>query len=271
MTGMSVDCLIPDLPPAYELVVRDVADSARAEAGRLARSGADEGTLVWVKEQTGARDNDGRLLHCPPGNLYACLVVRPEHLAEVALQLNYVAVVSLCAAIAELVPPMTELRYRWPNRLLLNRGIVAGVTLDSRAASHGMLDWLLLGVTVNIADQVEACAPGFTSLAAEAIDEVSVAATLEGFSRQFLSWINRWAADGFAPVRRHWMQRAQDLGEATDLNVGEAMLRGKITALDEKGAVTLDSGAGRCCLGMPEYAAVLTDMSRPVWRSGERA
>ena len=59
----------PKLPPAYRLVALDVVTSTNDEALRLAEEGAEDGTLVWAREQTKARGRQGRPWASPRGNL----------------------------------------------------------------------------------------------------------------------------------------------------------------------------------------------------------
>ena len=58
------------LPPAYRLVSLETVGSTNEEAKRLAREGAEDGTLVWAREQTKGRGRSGRSWASPPGNLY---------------------------------------------------------------------------------------------------------------------------------------------------------------------------------------------------------
>ena len=48
------------LPPFYRLVALDTVDSTNEEAKRRAREGAEEGTLVWAREQAKGRGRRGR-------------------------------------------------------------------------------------------------------------------------------------------------------------------------------------------------------------------
>ena len=234
----------PELPHVYELVVCDVVDSVVDEARRRARAGAEEGTLVWAQEQTAARDRFGRSRPSPRGDLYGCVILRPEYPAVVVPQLNYVAAISLGLAIADLVSPMTELRYRWPNAVLLNGAKVGGIVLEPGPTLAGTLEWLLLGLTANVKNHPGAAGLGVTSLLAESSDKVSAADVLEGFSRHFLSGINRWAETGFAPVRKAWSLRADGFGEIQEIRLKEETLKGKPVELDERGALVLELADG---------------------------
>lgn len=246
----------PELPRVYELIRCDVVDSAVDEARRLVHRGAEEGTLVWAQEQTAARDRFGRPRPSPRGNLYGCLVLRPEYPAAVALQLNYVAVVSLGLTVAELASPMTELRYRWPNTVLLNAAVVGDVALEPGPMLAGAFEWLLLGFTVNVKHYPETSGLGETCLAAEGSGTVTVAELLEGFSRHFLSWINRWSDSGFTPVREAWRQRLDGLGETREIRLKEETLAGKLVEIDERGALILESGGAIRQLGVSDYFGI---------------
>jgi len=234
----------PELPHVYALIECDVIDSAVDEARRRALQGAEEGTLAWAQEQTAARDGFGRPRPSPRGNLHGCLILRPEYPAAVALQLTYVAAIGLGLTVAELASPMTELRYRWPNGVLLNGAAVGDVVLEPGPTAAGAFEWLLLGFTLNVKHCSETSEPAETSLAAEGADTVTAAELLQGFSRHFLSWINRWADAGFSPVRKAWTQRADGFGQIREIRLKEQAITGRLVELDDHGALILETEQG---------------------------
>lgn len=248
---------VPELPRVYALVRCDVVDSAVNEARRRALQGAEEGTLVWAQEQTAARDGFGRPRPSPRGNLYGCLILRPEYPAAVALQLNYVAAIGLGLTVAELASPMTGLHYRWPNTVLLNATAVGDVVLEPGPATAGVFEWLLLGFTLNVKRCPGTSEAAETSLAAEGSDTVTVAEALQGFSRHFLSWINRWADAGFSPVRKLWTQRADGFGKVREIRLKEETFTGRLVELDDRGALILETEKGeRRRLSVSDYFGI---------------
>jgi BirA family biotin operon repressor/biotin-[acetyl-CoA-carboxylase] ligase len=68
---------------------------------------------------------------------------------------------------------------------------------------------------------------------------------LEHFARAFLSWTHRWLEEGFAPIRAAWLERAVGLGEEIRVRLPAETLTGTFAALDESGALLLDTEAGR--------------------------
>jgi len=231
----------PRLPPAYRLVALDSVASTNEEAARLAAEGAEDGTLVWARRQTAGRGRQGRDWESPAGNLYLSLVLRPDCAVNRAAQLGFAAALAVGDAVGSVGPAMLEITYKWPNDVLLNDRKVAGILLESRTAGAEVLDWLVLGVGVNVASHPKEARYPATDLkfegASPAIDEVDL---LESFSRHFMSWTNSWLDDGFAPLRRAWLSHAHALGEEIEARLPRETLRGIFRDIDEHGALILE-------------------------------
>ncbi len=228
------------LPPAYRLVTLETCGSTNEEAKRLAEAGAEDGTLVWSKEQTGGRGRQGRQWHSPQGNLYLSLILRPDCAVGEAAQLGYVAALALSDAVGSVAPPMIEVTFKWPNDVLFNDRKGAGILLESSLTPEGGLQWLVLGMGVNIHSYPEETAFPATSLRFEgcppAIGPVDL---LNAFSRHFMAWVNRWLEDGFEPLRKTWTRHVQFLGETIEVRLPRETLRGRFEAIDERGALLL--------------------------------
>lgn len=231
----------PRLPPAYRLVAMDRVESSNDEARKLAEQGAEDGTLVWVKEQTKGRGRQGRSFISPPGNLYLSLVLRPDCTVAEAAQLSFVAALGVGEAVGSVALPGVEVLYKWPNDVLFSGRKGAGILLESRMSPEGALDWLVLGVGVNVKSFPEGLDVEATSLQYEGappdLDEVDM---LEAFARHFLGWVNRWLEDGFAPVRQAWLHHAKGLGETIEVRLPRETLTGVFRDLDAQGALLLE-------------------------------
>ncbi len=231
---------LPALPPAYRPVALARVGSTNDEARRLAEQGAEDGTLVWALEQTAGRGRQGRRWTSPPGNLYCSLVLRPDLPLSRAAELSFVAARGLGGAIGGLIPPQVEMRYKWPNDVLLNERKVSGILLESCLRPDQSLDFIVLGVGVNVASQpAEARFPA-TSLRAEGAGaDVDAVTVLESFARHFLNWTDRWLDEGFAPVRAEWQARAWRLNETLDIALHGDRLTGRFAGLADDGALVL--------------------------------
>lgn len=234
----------PVLPPVYRLVALDAVGSTNEEAKHLARAGAEDGTLVWARSQAKGRGRGGRDWASPPGNLYLSLVLRPDCPPARAPELSFVAALALGATIGSLLPPLVELRYKWPNDVLVSGRKIGGILLEAESTGGSRIEWLVLGVGLNVATfPAEARLPA-TSLRAEGAAEASVEEALQSFARHFLSWTNRWLADGFGPVRDAWLAHAVGLGEPIVVRLPNQELHGTFVDLDRDGALVLKLPSG---------------------------
>lgn len=251
---------MPNLPPAYELVMLESADSARAEAVRRARSGSPEGTLVWVQSPTDPRARLARpWLTAPGGALDAALIVRPMLPAAECAELAVAAALALARAVADVVEPATELHYRWPNDLLLDSGKAAGVWLEAGGPAES-LDWLVIAWSVNTSDPPEELGFGAAGVAREGrAGEAQPEALLEAIARHLLAWIERWDDGEFAPLRASWRGRLK-LGETLQLTLPDgSVLNGVAEDIDEEGALTLRTDTGPRRITLNEFFGLPTE------------
>ncbi|GAB4225297.1 MAG: biotin--[acetyl-CoA-carboxylase] ligase [Kiloniellaceae bacterium] len=238
----------PRLPPAYRLVALEEVDSTNSEAKRLAEAGAEDGTLVWARSQTGGYGRQGRAWSSASGNLFLSLVVRPDCPLSTAAQFSFVAAVALGDAIGSVASPLIEVTYKWPNDVLLNGRKAAGILLESKAGADQKLEWLVIGVGANISSFPSETRLPATSLHFEGCPpSVSAVDLLEAFARHMMSWINIWLDDGFAPVRQAWLRHAQGLKEQIEVRLPQETLLGTFTDLDPSGTLvlTLPDGSER--------------------------
>ncbi|MFP6742421.1 MAG: biotin--[acetyl-CoA-carboxylase] ligase [Alphaproteobacteria bacterium] len=229
-----------DLPPAYELVVLNTVDSTNDEAKRRAEAGAQHGTLIWAQSQVKGRGRRGNQWVSPTGNLYMSLVLRPDCPVAEALQLSFVASLALADALGDLLPAMAKITCKWPNDVFLNGRKVAGLLLESATTSGAALDWLVLGVGVNVANAPADLADQATSLHGEGAGEVTPAQVLEGFSRHFLIRVEQWCDDGFRPLREAWLRRAEGKDGKVTVRLENETFSGRFVDIDQSGALVVE-------------------------------
>ena len=235
---------IVHLPSFYRLVFHEQIDSTNEEAKRLAAAGAEAGTLVWAGEQLAGRGRRGRGWASPPGNLYVSLLLRPGCPPAQACQLNFVAAVALAEAVSGLLPTDRPVTLKWPNDVLVGGAKVSGILLEASAALDHSIDWLVIGVGVNVASHPADTPYPATSLQREGAADATASATLQAFAQRFQAWYETWRAQGFAPVRARWLSSARGLGEPIEVRLERETLQGRFGDLDESGALMLDMHDG---------------------------
>jgi BirA family biotin operon repressor/biotin-[acetyl-CoA-carboxylase] ligase len=218
--------------------------STNDEAKDRARSGSPERTVVWAKRQETGRGRRGRAWTSPEGNLYTSTILRPRVTPAVAAQMSFVASLAIAETAEAFLPAMAVVRCKWPNDVLVNGRKVAGILLESEAASDGRLDWLVLGVGVNLHHFPEGTEFAATSLADEGAGHPDPAAALEVYAGRLAAWYERWQAEGFAPVRTAWLARAVNLGGPVVVRLSDRELTGTFVDLDSDGVLLLDRGDG---------------------------
>ncbi len=228
---------IPEIPPLFEPVRVDDARNVAHEAAERARAGAPEGTLVWSDTQAAGHGRSGRPWESPARGLYATLILRPEFDWKNTGQIALVGLVSLGAAVASMVEPMTELRYRWPNALLVGGTRVAGLWLEEDRSAG----WLTLTLSCNVETRPTNIFDGGCLLEEGGNPDMTPELLLEQFSRQFLAWLNLWAEEGMQPILREFASRSERPGTPLALVIEkDQKIAGTLAGFDSRGRLELD-------------------------------
>jgi BirA family transcriptional regulator, biotin operon repressor / biotin---[acetyl-CoA-carboxylase] ligase len=235
----------PGLPAVFHRHGFAELDSTNEEAKRQAASGAPAGTLISARTQRAGRGRQGRAWVSPPGNLYMSILLRPECSAGAAAQLGFAAALAVGEAVLPLLPDGAELAYKWPNDVLVGGRKISGILLESQAAGEGRIDWVVVGIGVNLASFPETSEYPATSLAAAGAAPVAVEALLEAVARSFHFWYERWLECGFAPLRQAWLARARGLGQPIRVRLPQGESEGRFAGLDAEGALLLDIGTAQ--------------------------
>jgi len=231
-------------PPSLRLLRYDKLGSTNDEAKRLADAGAEEWTVVSAREQSAGRGRGGRSFASPPGNLYFSVILRPAGSAASAAQLGFAAAVAVGETIAARLPPDRDLRYKWPNDVLVDGAKLAGILLESAAAPDGALAWLVAGIGVNVESHPEGTAWPATSLAALSTGSVDLEDLLRSIVMEFHREMTRWLSEGFAPVRAAWLARAYELGRTVGVRLPRESFSGRFVDLDGNGVLLVETATG---------------------------
>ncbi len=177
------------------------------------------------------------------GNLSLSVLLRPREPAREAGQWSLLAGVALAEALTPYLPDPAALRLKWPNDVLLNGGKLAGILVDSAAGADGALDWLVIGIGVNLA-----VAPAVPGRPVACLADVAVPPAPEAFAPALLARLWHWgeqrAAHGFAPLRAAWLARAPAPGGAVTLRLGDRQIVGGFAGLGDDGCLLLDTDGG---------------------------
>ena len=234
----------PVWPDGYALKHFEVIDSTNEEARRLALAG--ERGPVWIAadRQSAGRGRRGRNWESPTGNLAATLFVRPAKPAVDCAQLSFVA--AICASdMVTRYAGSAAVRVKWPNDVLADGKKIAGILLESASAGGERLDWLAVGVGVNLAVFPDGMEFPATSLTALGIAPPSPRDALAALATAWAKWYDVWMTRGFADIRDVWLSRAAGLGTRIRARLQNEETHGVFEGIDATGALILRESLDR--------------------------
>ena len=236
---MSTDAPKGLWPEGYSLVVLDEVDSTMAEARRRAPM-LDRPTWILAREQTNAKGRRGRTWLGGNGNLAATLIYRPWCSPAEAARRSFMVANALFESLA-LYIDRDCLALKWPNDVLLNGGKVAGILLESASSGGPLVDWLSIGIGVNLARAPHDTRTEFppVSLKGEGGDEVEPEAFLTVLAGHFATQEGKLAAMGFPRIREDWLANAARLGEIVTARTGTREITGVFETVDQAGNLIL--------------------------------
>lgn len=218
--------------------------STNAVAFRMAEEGAAEGSVVIAEAQTGGKGRLGRNWNSPPGvNLYCSVILRPPIQPVAAPQLTFLSVIAVARAIEKLSP--LQARIKWPNDILIDGKKVAGL-LNEMSAETDKVNFVILGIGVNLNMTQEQFPEDLrhpaTSLFLESGERVDRTCFARVLLQELDSLYGTFLREGYAPARREWLERSRLEGALVTVTDHGVARSGRVTGIDEYGALLLDSG-----------------------------
>ncbi|MBT3359494.1 MAG: biotin--[acetyl-CoA-carboxylase] ligase, partial [Rhodospirillales bacterium] len=184
------------LPNGFHLIELGAVGSTNDEAKSLAINGANDGTVVRAASQTAGRGRHGRTWVSELGNLYFSLLVRPACPPQQAVQLSFVTAVALAETLSEHLPKTVPVTCKWPNDILVGCKKIAGMLLESAPLGDGALDWLVIGIGLNVGGHPSDVMYPATSVHAAGAPDVAADELLAHFCRRFAHWRTIWIDGG---------------------------------------------------------------------------
>ena len=223
----------------FRLECHEVLESTSTLLKQRAEAGAEEGLAIQALQQSAGRGRQGRGWDSPAGNLYLSVLLRPAVALRDAPQWSFVAAVALAETLKPLLPKAARPTLKWPNDLLLDSAKAAGILVETGVATNNALDWICIGMGVNIAtkptlpDRATACLAEF--LPAPPAPEVLAAQLLQNLAH----WHDLRLAQGFAPIRDAWLRHAPAMGAPVSVKRDGALIEGRFAGLSPEGGLLL--------------------------------
>lgn len=195
-----------------------------------------------------------------PSAAALALVLEPEICTRSTRQMAPLMMVAVAEALGALLPPKVAIEHSWPGAVIVNGGNIGSVGLvTAPTAADVVPDWLVVDVRLDLHGSDGACEPGdrpaTTCLAEEGGADLVSADVVFAIATRFLSWLDRWQSDGFAPIAREWLFRARGRTEEIVLPLLQPQQRGRVLRLlEDCSLVVRPMGGHDCNIAWPECA-----------------
>ncbi len=207
-----------------------------------AKAGAPAGLAVLAHAQTAGRGSRGRSWQAPVGNLNLSVLLRPDVAPAECGVFPLLAGIAVGQAVEQFLPPGIVTTLKWPNDVLLGPAKLAGILIDA-APSGARLDWLVIGMGVNLRHAPEIPGRLTTTLAARRGD-VTAPQMAEAVLERLEVWLEVLDRSGAKAVREAWLERAHPVGTRLEVAAGGQVRRGSFAGLSESGELLLAGESG---------------------------
>lgn len=198
-----------------QLQYYDVLESTNITAVEAALNGAPEGSVIVAKKQCRASGRMQRAWNSPEGGLWFSVILRPRINPEFVAQLTLLAGVSVVKAISKLYNT-DKARIKWPNDLLFDGKKICGILSEMKLDEHGMVDYAILGIGVNVnlhdEDFPEALKNTATSLKIACGMDISCDVVLQHILDELSLLYEEWLLDGPDKMLDEWKAYSCTLG-----------------------------------------------------------
>lgn len=217
---------------SWRLQIHDTLASTSELCRARAMAGEKAGLAVLARMQTAGRGSRGRAWVGEAGNLFLSVLLRPRDPAQEA---GLWALLAGVATADALPGPVT---LKWPNDLMRGGAKLGGILIDSATDAQGRIDWLVIGIGVNLARAPEIAGRDVADLRAAVSPEVCAAELLD----RLTLWQERRVQEGWPAIRAAWLARAMPLGSLMSLKLAEREIEGIFAGLAEDGSLLLETG-----------------------------
>ena len=243
LTPLELESVVRTETFGRRVVYLECTTSTNEEAKRIAREGAEEGTIVVAEEQTGGHGRLTRSFYCPfAKGIWFSLILRPKFFPLEASKCTLLAAVGVCRGIRRL--GLTDAGIKWPNDILYHGKKLVGI-LTEMSASMEKIDYIIMGIGINTgmkkSEFPESFREGATSFLNEGIDvsrKDLLAAILAELEKEYDIAQNQ----GFDKVLEDWKTLSVTIGQEVRVICGDENYTGKAVDIDKDGCLLVDTG-----------------------------
>ena len=228
-----------------KVVYFETTPSTNEEAKRIAREGAEEGTVVVAEEQTTGKGRLTRGFFSPfAKGVWFSVILRPSFFPMEASKCTLLAAVGVCRGIRRL--GLQDAGIKWPNDILYHGKKLVGM-LCELSASMEKIDYIVMGIGINTGmkknEFPEEFREGATSFLNEGIS-VSRKELLAAVLAELEAEYDVALKEGFDKVLEDWRKLSITLGQEVRVIFGNESYVGKALDIDRDGCLLVETENG---------------------------
>ena len=230
-----------------KVICYDAVDSTNLVLKKLAREGAEDGTVVVADSQGTGRGRMERAFFSPPGKgIWVSILLRPTFLPQDAPKCTLMAAVAVARAM-EAFGLRAEIK--WPNDILHDGRKLVGI-LTEMSAEMDRVNYVVIGIGINVNIAPEDFPAELRAIATSLMQMKGAPMPRVAFLQELLRALDDLYTsvqrEGFAPVLAAWREYAVTLGQEVRV-IGPAGVEfeGVAADIDAEGALLVDMAEGR--------------------------
>ena len=244
LTPLEIDSALHTETFGRHVVYLESTQSTNEEAKKIAREGAEEGTIVVAEEQITGHGRLARGFYSPfAKGIWFSLILRPKFFPMEASKCTLLAAVGVCRGIRR--KGLADAGIKWPNDILVHGKKLVGI-LTLMSASMEKIDYIIMGIGINTGikknEFPEDFREGATSFLNEGINvsrKDLLAAILGELEKEYSIAQN----EGFDKVLDDWRALSVTLGQEVRVIFGDDSYTGKAVDIDRDGCLLVNTGS----------------------------
>ena len=210
--------------------------STNDQALRMARNGANHGTVVVSRIQTRGRGRGDNIWYSETGGLYLSIILRPNLNYEQSLPLTLIIGLSVAQAIERI----TNLKVltRWVNDLMIDNLKVGGILLETESETDRPA-FFIAGIGLNVNQTSFPADESITSLRLATKKKLSRWKIIQAICQELEKNYQLFLKQRFSGLREEYKQRSSILNQMITILVGTEKFKGKVIDIDEDGKLVL--------------------------------
>lgn len=211
-------------------------DSTNDTAYKLAEDGAKEGTVIIAEKQKKGKGRQGRAWVSPKGGIYLSCIIRPDIEPKEVAKITLVSAVAVCTSIRKTanIPAMIK----WPNDIVIDGKKICGILTEMKA-EQDKVDFLIVGIGINVDNELSLLPKGSTTLSEEAGGNISKVELTKSVLENLEHYIGLFKKEGFKIIRDEWHDLSETISRHVKVQCHEGKIEGQALDLDADGALVI--------------------------------